>query len=132
MRILEGLALSVLAVFAPIQGIIITTLILILSDLITGILAALKKKQTITSAGLRRTVTKLAIYLSAVCLGYLVEFYMISGLLPVSKIVAALIGLTEAKSIFENLDVLNGNPIFKSLIEKLGSINDSVKKKDDK
>lgn len=128
MKLLETLLLSILAVFAPIKGVIITAMVLILADLITGILAARKKGESITSAGLRRTVTKVAVYLAAICLGFLVEKYMLSDLLPVSKIVSALIGAVEAKSIFENLDVLNGSSIFKSLIEKLGSINDTKKK----
>jgi phage-related holin len=131
MKIVEGLALSVLAVFAPIKALIIITIVIIFADLITGILAARKKGEKISSAGLRRTVTKLCIYLTAICLGFLVEHFMIGDILPISKIIAGLISCVEFKSILENLDALNDSSIFKKLIDKLGSINDQVIKKDD-
>lgn len=120
--------MSILAVFAPVKAIIVVTGLLIGSDLLTGILAALKKGEKISSAGLRRTVTKSCVYLAAVSLGFLVETYMIDGIIPISKIVAGLIACVELKSILENLDVLNGSSMFKKLIEKLGSINDHVSK----
>ena len=127
MKQLELWALSVLAVFAPIKAIMIVAGVLVFADLITGMWAAHKRKEAITSAGIRRTVTKTAVYLSSIMLGYLVEKYMIEGLLPVSKIIAGLIGIVEFKSILENFNVIHGGDIFKSLIEKLGSINDTKK-----
>jgi hypothetical protein len=122
-----GLAVSCLAIFAPIKEMIATAIIIILVDLVTGILAAKKKGEKITSAGIRRSITKFAVYLTAILIGFLVETYMIGGFIPVSKIAAGLIGVVETKSIFENLDVLNGSPLFKALIDKLGSVNDSKK-----
>lgn len=119
-----GLLLSTLAVFAPIKAIILVTGILIFSDLFTGVWAAKKKGQKIRSAGLRRSVTKIFVYHAAIMLGFLVEQYMLEGFLPVSKIAAGLISVVEMKSILENLDVINGSPIFKDLIKKLGSDND--------
>lgn len=124
---LTGLVISATAIFAPAKALILITGLLIFSDLITGILAARKRGEKIKSAGLRRTVTKLFVYETAILLGFLVETYMLEGFLPISKIASGLISLVEMKSIFENLDVINGNPVFKALIEKLGSIND-VKK----
>ncbi len=128
---LIGLLLSTLAVFAPIKSVLLVTGVLIFSDLITGILAARKKKKKITSAGLRRTVTKVAIYNAAIMLGFLTEVYMLDGFLPISKIAAGLVSVVEIKSVLENLDVLNSSPIFKSLIDKLGSINDTSKDKEE-
>jgi phage-related holin len=122
-----GLLLSTLAVFAPIKALLLVTGILIFSDLISGILAARKKGQKISSAGMRRTITKVAVYNAAIMLGFLTEKYMLDGFLPLSKIASGLISVVEFKSILENLDSINGNPIFKSLIEKLGSINDDKK-----
>lgn len=129
LKTLEALLLSLLAVFAPIKAIIIVTGVLIFADTITGIIAAKKRGEVISSAGLRRSVTKSAVYLTAVCMGFLVEHYMMDNIMPISKIVAGLISAVELKSILENLDSINGNPIFKTLIEKLGSINDIIKKK---
>lgn len=127
MKHLSPLFLSLVAVFAPVKALIIIAGVLIFADLITGILAAKKKGQSINSAGLRRTATKVFVYEAAIMLGYLVEHYMIADFFPVSKVAAGLIAVVEFKSILENLDVINGNPVFKSLIEKLGSVNDIKK-----
>lgn len=124
---LMGLLVSTLAVFAPIKALLLVTGLLIFSDLISGILSARKKGQKISSAGLRRTVTKVMVYNAAIMLGFVTETYMLDGFLPLSKIAAGLISVVEMKSILENLDTINGNPIFKTLIDKLGSINDGVK-----
>lgn len=123
-KFLEALLLSVLAVFAPIKAVIIITGLLIMVDTLTGILAARKRGERISSAGLRRTVTKSLVYLTAVCMGFLVETFMIDGIIAISKIVAGIISCVELKSILENLDVINGQPMFKKLIAKLGSVND--------
>lgn len=122
-----GLLLSTVAIFAPIKALLLVTGLLIFSDLVTGILAARKKKKKITSAGLRRTVTKIAIYNTAIILGFLTEAYILDGFLPLSKIAAGLISVVELKSVLENLDAINGSSIFKTLIQKLGSVNDEDK-----
>lgn len=127
MKFLEGLLTAILAVFAPVKMILIITILLIFVDLVTGIIAAHKKGQKISSAGLRRTTTKTAIYLTAICMGFLVEKYMLEDYLALSKIIAGLISIVELKSLLENLDVINGSPLFKSLIKKLGSVNDDIK-----
>jgi hypothetical protein len=123
---LVGIVVSTLAVFAPIKAVILVTGLLIFFDLITGIWAAKKKGQQITSAGLRRTVTKCFVYNAAIMLGFLAETYMLDGFLPISKICSGLIAVVEIASLLENLNTINGSPIFKSLIDKLGSINDNI------
>lgn len=121
---LIALAISVASVFAPIKELFAVCVILILVDLITGVLAARKEGRVIASAGLRRTVTKFCVYFTAIAIGYLVERFMLEGFIPVSKIAAGLISIVESKSILENLDILNGSPVFTALIKKLGSVND--------
>jgi len=116
---------AIIAILAPIQSIIVVTVLLVVFDLISGILAARKRKEAITSASLRRTVSKMFIYLTAIIMGFLVETYLISGLLPVSKIVSTIIGLVELKSLLENLESLYGKSLFASLIAQLGSKNDN-------
>lgn len=122
-----GLAITLSAVFAPVKELLLVSFVLILVDLVTGVIAAYKEKKKINSAGLRRTVSKLLIYMTAICVGFLIEKFMLEGFIPVSKLAAGLISLVEGKSIFENLDTINGSPIFKTLIEKLGSVNDLKK-----
>lgn len=116
--------ISAVAVFAPIKGLIITTGIVIFADLLIGMIAARKRKEEITSAAIRRTVTKICVYHAAILLGFLIETFMLEGYVPISKIAGGLIGLVESKSIMENLNDIHGSDIFKSLIKKLGSDND--------
>lgn len=125
------LTVSCLAVFAPIKPLITVAIILVIVDLITGIFAAHKKGEKIDSAGIRRSISKILIYLTALMIGFLTEKFMLDNYLPISKIVASLVGTTEIFSIYENLNVLQGKNIFGRLINMLGSQNDALKKKAD-
>lgn len=122
-EILIKLAISVLAVFAPIQAIIITVGVLIFADLILGIMAAHKRGDAITSAALRRTVTKMFVYQLTILTAFLVQTYLIGGIFPVVNMVAGVIGLVEIKSLLENASAITGLD-FKAIIKLLGSKND--------
>lgn len=115
---------ALVAVFAPVHSIMIVAGVLIVIDLLTGVIAAWKLKEKITSNGLKRTVVKMLVYQVAIITGFLVEKYMLDGTFEVSKIVAVVIGLVEAASILENLNKINGSPIFKSLINKINNKKD--------
>lgn len=119
MKYLEALALSILAVFAPIKAVMLVTLVLIIADTITGILAARKRGEPITSTGFKRTVGKLLLYESALCLAFLVEQYITGPAIPVSKLVSSMIGLTELKSILENCDDISGKSIFQAVVDRI-------------
>lgn len=123
---LSKCAMLLLVILAPIQATMITVGFLIFLDTGTGIWAAFKRQEKITSAALRRTISKMIIYQLAVISGYLVETYLMMGLIPVAKVVAGYIGLVELKSILENGNVILGTDIFKLLIRKLGSKNDQL------
>lgn len=125
---LEPMMIALLAVFAPVKAVLLVTGFLIFADLISGIMAARKRGEKISSAGLRRTLSKCLVYNLAVISGFLVETYMISDLLPISKLIAGVISLVELKSILENLNTINGTDIFKTVISSLGSKNDEEKK----
>ena len=116
--------LASVAALAPIHAVMITVGILILADLVTGIWAAIKRGEKITSALLRRTVSKILVYQTSVITGFLVETYLIAGILPVSKLVAGVIGLVEFKSILENGNTILGHDLFKTVLARLGSEND--------
>lgn len=126
-ELLIKLLMVCVSVLTPIHPVLITVGILIFSDLVLGIWASKKRGEKFSSAALRRTVTKILIYQTAIITGYICEVYLLQNLLPISKIAAGLVGLVEMTSIFENLNAINGQPIFKSLIEKLGSVNDTKK-----
>lgn len=118
-----SLALSTLGIFAPARELFIATGILIVADMVTGLMAAHKTGKPITSAKLRDTVSKFLIYNIAVGCAFLVQKYMMSDLIPVSNIVSSAIGLTELKSILENVDRIRGGSLVKEIIAKLGSSN---------
>jgi phage-related holin len=120
---LKLLAVALLAVFAPIQSVLLTALTLVLADLITGILASRHRGEKITSAGLQRTVVKLLVYMAVIMLGFLTETYLTGSTVAICKIISSYVGLTELTSIMENLNEISGGSLLKSLISKLGSQN---------
>lgn len=124
--IYKGL-LVLLSIFAPIKALLISCGVLIVADMITGMMAAKKRKESIQSAEMRRSVSKMVVYQIAIMSAYVLESYMLDGLLPVSKIVAGVIGMVEFKSILENTSVIAGQDILKLVLEKLGSKNAKVK-----
>lgn len=128
MKWTHALLLNILAILAPIQPVMITTGVLIFADLILGIWAAKIRKEPISSAALRRTVSKILIYNLTIISGFLVEKYLIVDLIPVTKLIAGVIGAVELKSILENADTINGESIFLSIIKNLGSQNDQPPK----
>jgi len=132
MKSLPPYLISLLAIFAPIKGILLVTGFLIAADLISGIIAAKKRGEAISSAGLRRTISKILVYNLAVISGFLVETYMISDLLPISKLISGVIAMVELKSILENLNSINGTDIFKTVLNSLGSKNAEAVKEAEK
>lgn len=130
MKYLETLILALAAVFAPVKAVMITAMSLVIIDLITGVMAARKRGEKITSSGFKRTVGKIFLYESAICIGFLVQQYLTGELFPASKLIAALIGLTELKSILENLDGISDDSFFKTIITRvLQSTTDMENKK---
>lgn len=124
---IQSLLLAAAAALAPIHSVLIVVGILIVVDTITGVWAAIKSGQTITSARLRDTITKMLLFQLAVITGFLLEKYLLADLLPVSKLIAGIIGVTEGTSILENINKIRGDNLFKTLIDKLGSVNKEPK-----
>lgn len=115
------------AILTPIKPLLISCGFLIVADMITGIVAAKKRKEEIRSAEMRRTITKMVVYQVAIISAFVLEKYMLSELLPISKIVSGVIGMVEFKSILENVSTIAGQDILKLVMEKMGSKNLKVK-----
>jgi len=130
LQYIEAAAISTWAVFAPIKAVMFATGALIFMDLATGICAARKSGQPITSKGISRTVAKIVLYECALAVSFIVHQYMTGDLLPADKLVAGLIGLVELKSILENMNTINGSPVFEALINKTISAQDQMNPKD--
>lgn len=114
-----NLLLATVAVFIPIKAALLAIVALTLLDLVTGVTAAIRRKEALTSSGFKRTVVKLFVYLSVACLAYVVETYLTGELIPLAKIMSGLIGITELKSVLENLESITGLPLLQLLIDKL-------------
>jgi hypothetical protein len=118
-----------IAALAPIKMILITVGLLVFFDLITGIWAARRKGETLKSAAMRRTISKMLIYQLTVISGFLLEHYLLDGLVPVSKLVGGVIGMVEFKSILENASTIAGEDIVTLVLSRLGSDNDPKRSK---
>jgi len=121
---LSNLAISAMAALAPIKPIMITVGILIVSDLITGVWAARKRGEPITSAALGRTISKMVVYQTAVITGFLLQRYLLGDALPVVNVIGGVIGMVEFKSFIENANCIVDGDVFKEILKKLGSKND--------
>jgi FtsH-binding integral membrane protein len=114
------------AIFAPEKAAICTALVLILIDLVTGVWAAKKRGEAITSNGLKTTIYKIVFYELAICLGFLAQTYLTGTVLPVCNLITSVIGLTEMTSILENLQTINPNISWASLISKFNTTKDNT------
>lgn len=128
MEWLKQLPLILIAALAPIHGLMLIVGFLIFSDLVTGIIAAYQRGESIKSGAMRRTISKMLVYQLAVVSAFQMEVLM-PGLLPFAKLAAGAIGLVEFKSILENVESFVGEPIFKKIIRALGSDNDKQEPK---
>lgn len=114
----ENTTIGVAAVLAPVHGIMLAVGALIFIDLFTGIWRAWKVKEKITSNGLRRTITKMVAYQLGIVTALILEKYLMTGV-PMIQIVAGIIGVTEAKSVFENITVITGIDFLSVIKDKL-------------
>jgi uncharacterized membrane protein len=93
--------------FLPIKHFLIFTIFVVFADTVTGILAAKKRKEPITSKGLYRTSQKILTYFCGIMIfhGASVTF----GLpFQIVYSVSFLISFTELYSISENIKVITG------------------------
>lgn len=126
LNIVKGVGLSILGFVGPIKALVIAATALVLCDTLSGIFAARERSERITAAKLRRTVTKLLVYTSAIVSGLAAQVLIPDLGFPMAKIIAAAIGVVEIKSVLENVGVITGMSVFKTLLDKLGSSNDKV------
>lgn len=118
-----GIALSLLAVLTPIKPLLVSVGFLIFADAVSGILAARKRGEKISSSKLRSTISKTFIYQICIISAFVMEKYLISDAMPIAKIVAAAAGVVELKSLLENANQITGINVFDAIKSKLGSPN---------
>lgn len=109
---LSEVSIAVVALILPIKPLLGWMMALIIIDLITGIWAAYKRGEKITSKELRRTPIKLGGYLIAIIASAIIQLPIFIGdLIPVTRCVATFLAIIELKSIGENITSLTGVPI---------------------
>ena len=93
--------------FLPIKHFLIFTIFVVFSDTVTGILAAKKRGEKITSKGLYRTSQKVVVYFCGIMIfhGASITFGLPSQIV---YSVSFLIAFTELYSISENIKVITG------------------------
>lgn len=130
MKTLKILALTLVTVFAPTKNVVITVMALSMVDLLLGVLVSRKQGLPISSNGLRRTIIKVCLYEVAVLSAFIVGKELVGPELPVMTMVTSLIGLTELKSILENLAALQGekDSAFAALVTKINDVASGLTK----
>lgn len=95
------------AIMAPLYDVLGAVLLLIVIDFLTGIGAAFKEKEAVSSKKMRNTINKFMFYSLTLLAAHVVEL-KITPALPWLKIVSGFVALTELRSIFENFNRIFG------------------------
>jgi len=92
-----------LAILSPIYDVMGAVIVLVLIDFATGVGAAMKIKEAVSSRKMRNTVNKFLFYTLTIIAAHIVETKITSSL-PWLKLVSGFIAITELRSIFENFN----------------------------
>ncbi len=128
-KILEyfsGAILWCLMYFSPVLPAILTVGLFVICDMITGIVASQKTGDEIQSRKLKRTVYKFIAYGIAVLVAYVIERQFLNDF-PAMKLIAGFIAYIELKSLNENIEIITGVNLFKTVLEKLSPPQPSKK-----
>jgi len=116
-----SILISAVASLAPIYPILVTVGLLVAADTVLGVWASLKRGETLTSNKASRVISKVFVYQIVLCILFMVETNVWGNWLPAVKLAAGAIAVVEVISLLENSGTILGQPLFKFLIDKLGS-----------
>jgi len=123
---IAALLIAITAILTPAVPIIILTGVLIFSDTATGIWAAVKRKEKITSRALGRTATKIVLYSAVILLTFGFEvFFPALQYVHMGQIASGYICLVELKSIYENVSDITGLDVWSHLVGKIEKLRSS-------
>lgn len=111
---------------APIKVLLLNVYVLVAIDLFTGVWRSWKDGEAIISSKMARTITKMISYGIALKVSSMLDAFVPE--LSTMKIASAYIALTEAKSIFENLQAATGANVWGLLLDKLKTAKPLKKK----
>lgn len=103
--------------FTPIAPMLTWIMILIICDAITGVRAAQVRGEKISSDKLGRSISKMVFYFIAILLSKGVE-EVFFPIIPIVRIVAGFIAVTEFKSNIENISDILGIDIWREIKDK--------------
>ena len=115
-----------LAVFLPIKELMLTIGFLVSADLVVGLWKAIKTGQRIRSRRMSDTVTKLLLYQLAIMSGFLIETFIISELIPITKLIATVIAIIEFKSIVESIEAVTGKDLWSKIKTIIGRKSEDI------
>jgi len=104
--------------FAPTLEFLLLIGFFVAADTITGVIAAFKSGQEITSKRFRDAIPKYIVYGVGIFVAYVLQKQFFPEF-PAMKIIGGLISLGELKSIDENIHKITGLSLFKFFINKL-------------
>ena len=113
---------------APIYPTMLAIGFLLMADMLVGIWAAYKNKETITSRKMSNTLSKILLYNFAIITGFVVEKYLLEEI-PFVKITAGLIALVEMKSLAENIYKATGLKLWDAIKGYVTRNKDEITKK---
>ncbi len=104
-------------VLAPIHSVLLALTVLILADFSTGIWAAKKLKERITSNNMKKTAIKFVVYFGAIIVGFTIENLVPD--VPLVKVISGVLALIEGKSFFENIHKISGIDFWTAALSKI-------------
>lgn len=107
-KLIDSAPAAALAILASIESLGLAIGFLMLVDLVTGVWAAVRERQPITSERLRRSVVKSVVYLLALIVAAVAERFIFGPSVPILKVVSGVVASTELLSILENLSRIGG------------------------
>lgn len=109
---------GILGFMEPLWVLLLWFFIFVACDTITGVSAAIKNREIISSSKLQRTIKKLLMYSMTIVLVHAIDMYMMTIIdLGLAKICSTIICGIELYSIFENCYKITGNRVFKILTQ---------------
>lgn len=122
---------AILGYFEPTSKYLLITIVLVAIDVITGIAAAKKNREVISSKRMKRKITDIVWYSLAILLSYHFEDVFFSGNilkhLPLTFAISFYIAFVELKSNLENISTITGNDLWKNVAGMFEGITNPFK-----
>lgn len=112
------LAGASLGFILPIAPLIYITTGLVMADMITGVIAARRKDESIKSKSMFRTIEKMLVIYTIILVSEGVSLVFFKGTFSLTFVVTFIIAVSEYRSIIENAEVILGISLWKYLKEK--------------